>query len=247
MLLVAPFDTRSSDDTEFVCANDGASGAAVVLELAQAIVSDPFPYATQIVFVDGETPFLSEGTGRRYRGVGRDGLATRIQEEGTSGIRLMVFLNRVGDANLRIARDLMSERVYREEFWKAAADLGRDDAFPSDARFENSGVDHQSFLLIGFRRIVSIVDSRNGDDQPPGRYADTADDTIGRCSPDSLETVGVVVLEALDSIAQRLLKIDRFTGTFETHPVSTSLPEYEPVPASNTQDESSSDGKRNER
>ena len=225
LLLVAPFDTRSLEDFEFVGANDGASGSAVLLEMARVIVSDPLPYATQIVFVDGEAPFSSEGTGRGYQGVGRTGLAARIQKAGVTGVRLMVFLNRVGDADLRIARDLMSERIYREEFWKAAAELERDYAFPSDAGFENAGIDHQSFLSIGLHRIVSIVDTSYGGGQPPGRYAGTADDTIERCSPDSLETVGVVVLAALDSISQRLIKIDRFSGMSGAGAVSAPSPE----------------------
>jgi glutaminyl-peptide cyclotransferase len=244
LLLVAPFDTRLSDDFEFVGANDGASGAAVLLEMARVIASDPLPYATQIVFVDGEAPFSLQGTGRRYQGVGRSGLAARIQQAGVSGIRLMVFLNRVGDADLRIARDLMSERAYREEFWKAAADLERDYAFPSDAPFENAGVDHQQFSSVGFRRIVSIVDTRYGGDQPPGEYAGTADDTIEHCSPDSLETVGVVVLEALDSISQRLIKIDLFTGRSGASAVSAPFPGFDRESATITQDDVANDTER---
>jgi hypothetical protein len=237
LLLVAPFDTKSSEEFEFVGANDGASGSAVLLEMARAIVLDPLPYATQIVFVDGEAPFFPLGTEFGYQGVGRTGLAARIEQAGITGVRLMVFLNRVGDADLRIARDLMSERIYREEFWTAAAELERDYAFPSDAGFENAGIDHQSFLSIGFHRIVSIVDTRYGGDQPPGWYAGTADDTIERCSPDSLETVGVVVLEALDSISQRLIKIDQFSGTSRAGAVPASSPEYQQEPATITQDD----------
>jgi hypothetical protein len=244
LLLVAPFDTRWYEEFEFVGANDGASGAAVLLEMARAIVADPFPYTTQIVFVDGEAPFLPEGTGRRYQGVGRSGLAMRIAQAGVSGIRLMVFLNRVGDANLQIARDLMSERIYREEFWKAAADLERDYAFPSDARFENAGIDHQPFLSVGFRRIVSIVDTTYGGDLPPGEYDGTANDTIEHCSPDSLETVGVVVLEALDAISQRLIKIDSFTRTYEVNSVPASYSGHEQEPATITQDDASTGEER---
>ena len=58
-LLVAPFDSRSYDDFEFIGANDGASGAAVVLEIARSIAADPLLYATEIVFLDGESPFPS--------------------------------------------------------------------------------------------------------------------------------------------------------------------------------------------
>ena len=210
-LLVAPFDSRSFDDFEFIGANDGASGAAVVLEIARALAADPLPYATEIVFLDGESPFSpSDGQGGSYREIGSLGLASRLREAGSSGVRLLVYLNRVGDADLRIARDLVSHRIYREEFWKAAAALDRTRAFPRDAAFENAGIAHQYFTQIGLREIVSIVDTSFGGDQSPGLYAGTAQDTIDRCSPDSLETVGVVVLEALDAISKRLGKIDRF-------------------------------------
>jgi hypothetical protein len=210
-LLVAPFDSRSFDDFEFIGANDGASGAAVVLEIARTIAADPLPYATEIVFLDGESPFRSpDGQGGFYREIGSLGLASRVQEAGRSGIRLLIYLNRVGDADLRIARDLVSHRIYREEFWKAAAALDRTQAFPRDAAFENAGIAHQHFAQIGLRQVVTIVDTSFGGDQPPGLYAGTAQDTIDRCSPESLETVGVVVLEALDAISKRLSKIDRF-------------------------------------
>jgi hypothetical protein len=216
-LLVAPFDSRAYDDFEFIGANDGASGAAVVLEIARAIAADPLPFATEIVFLDGESVFRSpNGEGAFYAEIGSLGLASRIQNAGTAGFRVMVYLNRVGDADLRIARDLMSHRIYREEFWRAAAALDQGQAFPSAATYENAGVGHRYFLQIGLREIVSIVDTSFGGDQPPGLYAGTEQDTIERCSPDSLETVGVVVLEALDAISARLSKIDRFVGSRTT-------------------------------
>jgi hypothetical protein len=212
-LLVAPFDSRSYDGFEFIGANDGASGAAVVLEIARTIAADPLPYALEVVFLDGESPFPSaDGRGAFYREIGSLGLASRIQKTGISGVRLMIYLNRVGDADLRIARDLMSHRIYREEFWNAAAALDRAHAFPRDADFENAGIAHRYFVQVGLRQIVSLVDTSFGGDQPPGLYAGTAQDTIERCSPESLETVGVVVLEGLDAISKRLGKIDRFAG-----------------------------------
>jgi len=215
-LLVAPFDSRSHDDFEFIGANDGASGAAVVLEIARTIAADPLLYATEIVFLDGQSPFSSpDGQGASYQEVGSFGLASRIKGAGISGVRMMLYLNRVGDADLRIARDLMSHRIYREEFWKAAAALNRTHAFPRDAAFENAGIGHRYFVQIGLRQIVSIVDMSFGGDQPPGLYAGTAQDTIERCSPESLETVGVVVLGALDAISERLGKIDRFAESRE--------------------------------
>jgi glutaminyl-peptide cyclotransferase len=211
ILLVAPFDSRTFDDFEFVGANDGASGAAVVLEMARAIAANPFPYATEIVFLDGESPFPSpDGRKTAYREIGSLGLASRIRDSGVSSVRLMFYINQVGDADLRIARDLVSHRIYREEIWRAADSLDRSHAFPRDASYEHAGLAHRYFTQVGLRQIVSIVDTSFGGDQPPGLYAGTDKDTIDRCSPESLETVGVVVLEALDAISERLAKIDRF-------------------------------------
>jgi hypothetical protein len=213
-LLVAPFDSRSFNDFEFVGTNDGASGAAVVLEIARTLAADPLPYATEIAFLDGESPFAApDGRKGVYREIGSLGLASRLQETGISGVRLLIYLNRVGDADLRIARDLVSHRIYREEFWKAAAALDRTQAFPRDAAFENAEIAHRYFAQIGLRQIVTIADTAFGGDQPPGLYADTAQDTLERCSPDSLETVGVVVLAGLDAISERLGKIDRFAAS----------------------------------
>ena len=161
----------------------------------------------EIVFLDGEAVPASGGT------AGSHALASRVREGGASHVRLIVFLDRVGDADLQIARDLMSHRFYREQFWEAAAELERLGAFPSDAAFETAGSVHQAFLQIGFRPVVSLSDTTYGGEPPPGPYTATEADTLEHCAPGSLETVGIVVLQGLDSIAQRLAKIDRFASS----------------------------------
>jgi hypothetical protein len=168
----------------------------------------------EFVFVDGEAPFSTEGapsdTKSYFERVGREALVSRIQEWGASGVRMLVYLNRVGDADLEISRDLMSHRIYREQFWEVAEDLGRTDAFPPDAGFEDAGVADPILNQIGFRRVVSIVDTLYGGDQRPGVYSGTEEDTLERCSVESLRTVGFVSLGAIHSISRRLAKIDRF-------------------------------------
>ncbi len=154
------------------------------------------------------TVFGPDGT--LLREIGSFGLASRLAEQGSANVRLIVYINRVGDADLRIARDLMSNRIYREEFWRAASALGWTRAFARDAAYENAGVTHAAFSQIGVRQVVSILDTSFGGDQPPGLYSGTAQDTLERCAPESLESVGEVVLEALDAISTRLAKLDRF-------------------------------------
>ena len=46
VVLAAPFDTRLSESDSFMGANEGASGAAVLLELARVLGENPLPHTT---------------------------------------------------------------------------------------------------------------------------------------------------------------------------------------------------------
>lgn len=205
IVLMAPYDTPAQG----VGVNDGASGAAVLLEMARVLAADPLPYATRIVFLDAHAPFLVPGEKNERANGGEFALARRL--ENAVEVRLALYMNRVGDADLRIARDLLSHRIYREQFWKAAGDLGYGDAFPPKAEFESSRLDHRTLAAAGVRRIVSLVDTHYGEGEPPGALAGTADDTLENCSPQSLGTVGRVALRGLELISEWMLRIDRFT------------------------------------
>ena len=205
---MAPYDTQAFEDFEFVGANDGGSGAAVLLELARAIAADPLPYATQIAFLDAQSPFVAPGTEAERHRVGTHALARA--EDAFSGVHLAVYLNRVGDADLRIARDLLSHRIYREQFWKVARRLGHRDVFPPDAAFESVDIGNRSLSHAGLRRIVSLVDTRFGGGEPPGADAGTAEDKLERCSQESLATAGQVTLAGLELISEWLVRIDLF-------------------------------------
>ena len=66
--------------------------------------------------------------------------------------------------------------------------------------------------------MVAIVDTSFGGDEPPGSYANTKDDDLEHCSSQSLEIVGVVTLETLGRLAQRLERIDRFADAPSVEP-----------------------------
>jgi hypothetical protein len=208
-VLTAGYDTRPFDSFRFVGANDGASAPALLLELARVITARPLPYTTMIAFLDREMPRAGDPTGPLQL-VGSSLLAAELTAEDRAGnVRLVVSFQQVGDSELRIARDLRSHRLFREEFWLAAARLGRTEAFRPGDRFESPVGSQTAFLDAGLRGVVLITDSSYGGDEPPGAYANSEDDTPERCSPQSLATVGMVTLEALDQIGQRLAKIDR--------------------------------------
>ena len=120
LLLMAPYDSRAIPGIRFVGVNDGASGAAVLLEIARVIGRKPLHYTLRLLFTDGDVDpdgTLSLRGSRAYAaGSKADGSLART--------RLAVQVNRVCDTDLHIARDLLSHRQYRESFWDAALRLG---------------------------------------------------------------------------------------------------------------------------
>ncbi len=211
-VLAAPYDTRRFESFRFVGANDGASGPALLLELARVIQANPLHYTTWIVFLDGEA-LRAPGAAADAEPAHAGSLVLAhelLSDPGAPTLRLFVTFQQVGDADLHIARDLRSNRLYREEFWFAAARLRRKDAFRPDDPFESPAGSHEAFLAAGFRGIVLITDPAYGGNEPPGAFANSEDDTVERCSPQSLASVGAVTIEALERISERLAKIDRF-------------------------------------
>jgi hypothetical protein len=225
-LLVAAYDSSRFPDFDFLGVNDGASGAALLLELARVLSTRDLPYTVELLFLDGEGRADGlEGPGAA-RWHGSNTVAAQMAEAGTlDDVRMLVAFHRVCDTDLQIARDLSSHRMHREEFFKAARGVGRPDAFPTDLGFESPTTSHTAFRERGVRTAVAITDTRYGGDGVPGAWSESPEDTLEHCSPESLATVGLVTLDALDTIGRRLEKIERFTRS----PLS-EVPEEGPLP-----------------
>lgn len=211
ILLIASFDTRPYTTFRHEGVNEGGSGAAVLLELARVLSKEPLPYRTWFVFLEGEAATSSDPLAESSL-FGSRALAQRLsQMEAVPHIRVGVVIDRVCDPDLEIARDLRSHRIYREEFWRAAARVGAEDAFPRRSGFQSPRSAQEVLAGAGLRRVVTLSDTSFGGGEPPGAYAGTPDDDLEHCSPKSLETIGRVTLEALDAISVRLARIDRFS------------------------------------
>jgi len=212
IVLVAPYDSGQYDGFAFVGANDGASGAALLLELARVFSGRAFPYTVEFVWLEGEGRLgRGDAAERDLRWLGSRGLAEHWAETGQlEGIRLLVAFNRVCDADLRVARDSGSEREPRESFWRAARHLGFGEEFSATRAYESVESSHVAFRERGVRAVVAIEDTAFGGNEAPGIFAGK-DDVLAHCSPESLDVVGRVSTEAIEAIATRLAKIDHFS------------------------------------
>lgn len=181
IMLGAHYDTRRRADQDrndpaqpVPGANDGASGVAVLLELARVLNVEATGYRIELVFFDAEDNGNLDGwdwiAGSTY-------LANNLEETPEA----MILVDMVGDADQQIYWETTSTPSLRGRIWQVADDLGYSDYFIAEARHSLLD-DHTPFLRLGIP-AVDIIDF----DYP---YWHTAEDTLDKISADSLERVG---------------------------------------------------------
>ncbi len=189
-LLCAHWDTRPRAEKDpdpsrraspIPGANDGASGVAVLLEVARVLKLHPPGRKVTIVLFDGEdwgTELPDMLLGSRY-------FAAHYRGERPE---FAILLDMVGDKNLRIPQEAQSLRRAPEvvrRMW-AAAERVCSTAFVRE-RGPLLMDDHIPLLNRGIR-CIDVIDFTYP-------YWHTTADTPDKCSPDSLAQVGRAVLE----------------------------------------------------
>lgn len=189
ILLLAHWDTRPTSDMDssdhyhkpIMGANDGASGVAVLLELMRATKGRlPKDVGVMYLMTDGEDlgPELNEMF-----------LGARFFAKNMPSPRpdYGILLDMVGDKNLRIPMEPNSQRyapTLLREFYLNAATIGLKDTFPMTMGpiIED---DHIPLNEAGLPTI-DLIDF----DYP---YWHTQQDTVDKCSPESLNKVGMAM------------------------------------------------------
>ena len=196
----AHHDTK--DIEGFVGANDGASGVAVVLELARALAAEaPLdgPSVSIALFdaeeARGDRPFEEDGTrgSQQYVAYAEQG------KQGSPAIdemQAMILFDLVGDCDLQIPRESNSDEALYDRFAEAAVEA---DGSPAPFQGEATAVgdDHVPFIEAGVP-AVDVIDFTFGDDTSPGPYWHTTEDTLDKVCPESLEAVGEPAVHVLD-------------------------------------------------
>ena len=167
VLLITHYDTKNLADQKFVGANDGASGVAVLLELARATAADQPPLPLALAFVDGEEAFgpSIDADDGLY---GSKALAERMAAEGElAKLRALILVDMVGDSDLNLALDFNSSPALRERFEAAATKLGVPPLI--DTRQAMSVIDdHTPFQERGVSEILALIDFQYGARVSPG-------------------------------------------------------------------------------
>jgi Zn-dependent M28 family amino/carboxypeptidase len=144
----AHYDTK--DIPDFVGANDGASGTAVVLQLARTLRRPR--HSIKFVFFDGEEAprGVPDSDFERY-GLRGSKVAARVFRDA----RAMILLDFVGDKRLALRRESYSDARLWRRLREAAARVGAGAVFPATRQ---GGVldDHIPFVRQGVRSIDLI-------------------------------------------------------------------------------------------
>ena len=153
-------------------ANDGASGVAVLLELARTLPEDT--PEVWLVFFDAEDNGRIEGWDWILG-------STVFVSENPIQPRAVVIVDMIGDADLNIYKEHNSNPELTDEIWAVAASLGYGAVFIPE--YKHSMLDdHTPFLRAGIP-AMDIIDF----DYP---YWHTLGDTPDKVSAASLEAVG---------------------------------------------------------
>jgi glutaminyl-peptide cyclotransferase len=188
----------------FQGANDGASGVAVVLELARALAPKVEGPSIHIALFDaeearGDRPFDvdgARGSGQYVRYAQRGGRQGSAPADET---RAMVLFDLVGDCDLQIPRESNSSPELYGHFQDAAEALQDGDPAPFAGVVPPILDDHIPFDEAGIP-AVDLIDFTFGPGPSPGAYWHTPEDTLDKVCPESLGAVGRPALVALPEI-----------------------------------------------
>lgn len=199
--LASHYDTF--DRPKFVGANDAGSSTAVLIELGRQLAREPGVKregpGVALVWFDGEEPFYpvrwDDDTNSTF---GSRHLAQRAANEGFGEkILALVLLDMVGDKNLGLKLEQLSTNWLKQIFRRTASELDMDWAIVGEQEIKD---DHRPFLKKGIPAI-DLIDFNYPN--VSNRYWHTDEDTLDKCSAESLGTVGRLVLAALPRVAAK--------------------------------------------
>ena len=191
LLLSCQIDTKGQGKEASLGAEDGASGAAVLLEVARLLARTPALAAqVELVFFDGEESF---GKRMTYTD-GLYGSRHDVKRRGSALPRWMVNLDMVGGAGKTIGVPVYDTTVEMlEHYQKAIAALGLSEdrwSFYPGSYLD----DHVPFWEAGVATLNLIAEFKDS------IWWHTQKDDMRRISPSSLEESGRMVMQLVNQL-----------------------------------------------
>ncbi|MHA1508800.1 MAG: M28 family metallopeptidase [Promethearchaeota archaeon] len=192
--------TKDSTDPDLPVpgANDGASGCAVLIELAEVLYSRINNLSVQIwfLFIDAEDQGYDVGVGiSGWDWIeGSEQFVLEIDNFYNSSkedFDAMILLDMVGGSNLRFINEQHSTSSLLGELFETGKQLGYTSAFPSDPVVGSIKDDHVPFLNYGIPSADLIIKFWNQPAEWP--YHHTTEDDLSHISNTSLEITGKTV------------------------------------------------------
>jgi Zn-dependent M28 family amino/carboxypeptidase len=185
VILGAHYDTRPFADNDppetqaqhILGANDGASGVAVLLELARVLDLELVPYEVRLVFFDAEDSGRLDGW---PFSVGAEQYADTLEVDP----KYVIVVDMVGDLDQRFYWEGYSDPDLNQAIWELAAELGYGEQFIPQVRWQIID-DHLPFIDRGWTALDVI------DFEYP--YWHTTQDTADKVSAESLARIGTVL------------------------------------------------------
>ncbi len=196
ILLLAHWDTRPRSDQDsnpkkqdepIIGANDGASGVAVLLEIAHLLKQSPVRVGVDILLVDGED-YGKESDLDNYL-LGSKYFANHLKPDYHP--QFGILLDMVGDKDLEIMKEPQSMKYAPEVVdlvWSAANNLG---VYQFTNNIQRAVIDDHIPLNEAGIKTIDLIDFQYPD--ASNRFWHTSEDTPDKCSAESLEAVGRVL------------------------------------------------------
>ncbi len=207
VLYLAHWDTRPVADsdrnlgarqTPIPGANDGASGVALLIALADVLKKTPPSFGVDLLFVDGEDYGSFDDPNNPDVLIGSRYFAEHLPSPDYRPLFGVVW-DMIGDRDLNIYQEQHSVQAAPEvvqRVWETAKELGHGDVFIPEV-YGPITDDHLPLIKKGLR-VIDVIDLdygppiENGGPRPAPTYHHTLQDTIDKISARSLKIVGDV-------------------------------------------------------
>ena len=209
IVISSHYDSKYFKNMRFVGANDPGASVATLIELGRVLAANnQNPRLTYwLVFFDGEEAFCQNWDdcgkpGAPDNTYGSRHFVAQLQNSNSlNRVRAMILLDMMGYKNLELGRDTMSTRWLQDIVWQTARELGYGKIFVN--RDEGvGGDDHEPFLKAGIDSldVIQLSNYRSGSVE----YWHTVEDSLDKIAPQSMKTVGDVILASLPRIEAHL-------------------------------------------